>query len=155
MEILGAITALRGAYDLVRIGVDARDDAKVRAAVSDMAERLLDAFEGAMDMSARLDAAGLQIKDLAAKLEDAKKRLEIRESYVLREVGPGVLVYSLKASPGGEAVPHYVCQVCLDEGKRSILQRSPSGQLLYCLAESKHNIRLGGGDGGPRAGIFA
>lgn len=148
--VTAALGSLRTAFDLVKLGVAARDDAKIRDALSAMAERLADANFAALEASERVMAQSALIDDLKTQLRDAQQRVREREDYVLQEVRPGAFVYAFRpkqrageaAQPGNDHVapPHYLCQVCFDDGKKSVLQRSPNGRVLYCKISSAHNV---------------
>ena len=75
------------------------------------------------------------IDDLKTQLRDAQQRVREREDYVLQEVRPGAFVYAFRPKQRAGKLrsratttshrPTISCQVCFDDGKKSVLQRSP------------------------------
>lgn len=143
-EIASALTGATAALNLIKAGIKARDDARVQAALTDMADRLTAATMAALEMSQRMRALDAQIADLAAQLRDAEQRQAQRERYVLRQIRPGLFVRSAKASDDGLTPAHDVCQACFgDSGKViSVLQASPNGSVLRCFINAAHNLRI-------------
>lgn len=142
-----AWASLKAAADMLKIGVDARDDAKVKAATIELREKLFELSGVAMNYVSENAALTLEIaalkltqaKELEAKTAAEDWRRE-RERYALHALASGVLAYAVKPGQEREGEPlHYACQPCLDKHVKSILQ--PQNRLLICPADTRHNIR--------------
>lgn len=149
-EITGALTALRATYELARIGLDARDDAKLRTSIFDMSERLSAAFAAGLAMSEKNIDLMARLHDVESELRELQGRVADRENYVLHEIAPGRFVYRFKPSAETakeRGVPtHHLCQNCLDAGKKSVLRLVTGAEweppVLACAENSGHAITL-------------
>jgi hypothetical protein len=148
MEFAAALTSAKAAFDGLKLAIDARDDAKVKALTLELRERLFAMSDIAMayiEKNAALteELATLKLANAANLQADAEienKRRE-RESYVLHQVAPGAFVYQYKPAVGAPQGPsHYVCQPCFDAGQKSVLQTKGTSTWLYCPTNSSHNI---------------
>lgn len=154
MNIPEALAAAKGAYDLVAIGVAARDDAKVKSALADLQAKLLDALSIAVTQVQSTHALELEVQKLrmeAIKAEarhaELERQLEQRGQYKLTEVDPGTWVREL-VEPAEEKMerPKYFCATCYGEGKEIPLQFIRDDQYgstqLSCPANSAHALYL-------------
>jgi hypothetical protein len=136
MELVTALTALHTGFGLAKVAFDSRDDAKLRSAMNDLSIKLTDAL-----------AKGLEVQTRALELqqenEKLRKQLVDLDAYVLAELRPGVFACAYKSSQGDPTPAHYVCQPCLDTGRKSILQTSTNGLQLLCKVDGGHSLRLG------------
>lgn len=149
MDITMALTAVRGALDVARGALDARDDARVKAALSDMAGRLFDANLAALSVADRAQSLASKLADAAAELRELKDRQAEIEKYVLKECAHGCFVYAPKPSTvalEGRTIPrHYLCQNCFDRGIKSVLRLEPdavTGDYLICAENDRHMVRV-------------
>jgi len=133
---------MKTALELAKAGLEARDDAKIKAGISEMAAKLADANMGAFAMSEHLRAIEAQLRDTTAQLRDLEKVVKKRERYVLREVRKGAYVYAFEPINGDATPVHYQCQICFDSGKNSVLVESLSGNTLHCRIDRIHTIVL-------------
>lgn len=127
-EFTAALGALKGTWDLARVALDARDDAKLRTALSDMAARLLDVQTSALGLADQVSSLQGELLNAQAQLRELQGRLAEREQYVLHELAPGFFVYRfqpLSVPADGRPVPvHHLCQPCFDAGKKGVLRIS-------------------------------
>lgn len=142
MDIPNALASLAALVDIAKTAIDARDDAKLRVALSDMAARLVDAQTDRLDLLDRLERSEAVRRQLELQLQQLRTDREERERYVVLEVRPGAYVRALQPREGLAGAAHHLCHVCFDEGRHSILQRSLDGRLLRCLADARHDITL-------------
>ncbi|MEN9316503.1 MAG: hypothetical protein RIS35_2896 [Pseudomonadota bacterium] len=145
VELSMALTGARALLDTARAAIEARDNAKVQAALSDLQTKLHDATsaalasaERAMDLQTALVAAQRANADLEAKLAD-------RTLYRLHELRPGAFVYAAQRSGEGVDPPqHYICQNCYDKGVKSVLRLQPGGSYFsdqwVCAEAKEHTI---------------
>jgi len=141
-EITFAFTALKTALELAKAGLEARDDAKIKAGIGEMAAKLADANMGALAMSEHLRAIEAELRDTTAKLRDVEKVVKKRERYVLHQVRKGAYVYAFEPINGDATPAHYQCQICFDSGKDSVLAESLNGNTLHCRIDRTHSIVL-------------
>lgn len=142
IEISGALNAMRVAMELAKAGLAARDDSKIKAALSDMAEKFTDANMGALAMSETLVRLRTELSDAIARLADLEKAIQKREAHVLFEVREGAFVYLFDPLPDDETPRHYKCQLCFDSGKESVLSQDVHGHTLHCRINNGHNLVL-------------
>jgi hypothetical protein len=143
MEINTALASARLLLGLAKAGLDARDDAKVKAALADLQEKLYDATSAALSMAEKAAALQTALSDLQREKADLQAKALDRGKYRLEQLRPGAFALASKpADEGGEAPAHYLCQACDGEGFKAILQASPDGSLLRCPREPQHSIKL-------------
>jgi hypothetical protein len=140
MEIAAALSGIKGAIDIAKAALDARDDAKAKAAINDMIGLLLEANTSALAISneARKLSADLDAKTL--ELRELKERQRERENYVLYEVARWRFVYRSQLEPA-----HYLCQNCFDSGVKSVLRHTHYASFedeLVCANNAAHNVAL-------------
>ena len=142
LDITGALASMHAAFELAKVAVEARDDAKVKAALSEMAERFTDANMGALAMSQTLRQLEAELRNATARLADLEKRNKKREAHVMFEVRKGAFVYLFEPLPEDKSPRHYKCQVCFDAGEDSVLVTSTNGRILLCNITKEHSITL-------------
>lgn len=123
MELATALSSARAALDLLQLGLNARDDAKVKAATADLNARISDITERAIGFQERnaalVEATSVQARRIA-ELEQAAMD---RERYVLHELRPGAFAYTLRHVHQGPDHPaHHLCQPCYDKGVKAMLR---------------------------------
>ena len=162
MNIPEALAAAKGAYDLVAIGIAARDDAKVKSALADLQAKLLDALVIATTQVQSTHALELELQKLRmeaikaeARQAELERQLEQRSQYKLTEVAPGKWVRELM-EPTEPAMgnPKYFCATCYGEGKEIPLQFIPNGKYTsshwHCKAKAGHDVYVDSASG-PKA----
>jgi len=143
VEIIGAVQAARTAFGLVKTAIEARDDSKVKAALVDMGERLMDVTMAGTEAASKLSSATMELHELRQKLRDAEARQQERERYVLTEVAKGAYALRFQTREDDVTPAHYACQVCMDSGHRSVMQ---AGELfgvspvLLCPRSKEHTV---------------
>lgn len=148
-----AWASLKAAADVLKIAVEARDDAKIKSATLDLREQLFDMSSVAMDYVSKNADLTLQVAELKlAKAQELQAKAGVedwsreRERYVLHRLPTGTLVYQVDPAVKGPNEPvHYACQSCMDSRVKSILQ--PSGTFLRCPANTDHNIKASDSQG--------
>lgn len=155
MNISEALAAAKGAYDLVAIGIEARDDAKVKSALADLQAKLLDALSMAVTQVQSTHALELEVQKLRmeaiqadARQAELKRQLEQRSQYKLTEIAPGKLVRELvEPTEAQMGNPKYFCATCYGEGREIPLEFSAKDQYgcsqFACNSNSNHTLYLG------------
>lgn len=156
LELSGALTAARSILDVAKIAVDARDDAKLKAALTELQTKLFDATSAALQVAAHASTLQEQLDSVKRELRQIKAQAEERDRYALTEVRPGAYAYMSKAEDGGQSEPaHYLCQPCYDKGIKTVLRHSPQTRAWSaswdCPADKAHQIQLPY-DGTPESG---
>jgi hypothetical protein len=136
------ISSVSATIGLAKVALEARDDAKIRQAISDM-QRLLADANGAL-LTVTNDAFQLQIRanELEAECLRLQQRLDERARYVLREVRPGAFVYAFDPVGDDKTPAHYICQPCSDKGKKVVLRGDVDGDALRCAEDRLHYLVL-------------
>jgi hypothetical protein len=127
MELSTALSGAKTLFEVARAAMDARDDAKLKSAMTELHGKLYDATQAAMESA--FQSAALQEVLLAAQNECAelKRKAAERERYAIAQIpGQGkVYAYARKPTQDGDEEPtHYLCQPCYDKGIKSVLQPS-------------------------------
>lgn len=131
IEITAALTAARSLLQLASDALNARDDAKVRMALSELQSKLFDATSAALAMAEKASSLQSALSESEREKREVKATLEERGSYELHELEPGSFAYASKASAERPGVPqHYLCQPCYDKGIKAVLRFAPGGELM-------------------------
>lgn len=146
IEISVALASLKATIDIARIGIEARDDAKAKHALSAMAGLLFDANMSALALSERTRALDAQLAQATQQLRDLQERVRQQERYVIQELRQGAFVYAYRPLEGDSTPGHYVCQNCFDKGITSVLRLQLGGQhwgeKMVCAEVVAHAIDM-------------
>lgn len=147
MNIPEALSAIKATYDLLSIGVAARDDAKVKNAMSDLLSRLMDASNTALTQIQATHALEMQVQQLRMEAVQAQARqaeleaqLKQRSQYKLTEVATGKWVRELvEPANTSKGSRKYFCATCYGEGREIPLEFVKADQYgspqLLCLSK--------------------
>lgn len=128
------------ALDLLRGGLRARDDAKINAATADIAQRLLDIQQVALQAQERVATLMLSEGELRRRLAELEQRQRERDDYALHEIRPGAFAYALQQAVAGVNTPqHYLCQPCFDDGLKRVLRFERAGDYFPAKWTCMHN----------------
>ena len=144
IDIATALASIQTTVDLIKAGIEARDQGKVRAAVADLSARYADLSMAALALSEKLRAVDASLAQLERENRELRKQLEERLAYKLYEVKPGLFCYRFEPSADSEEPAHYLCQPCYDKGVKSVMRQvrfmgeserlnCPSGQQAHTL----------------------
>lgn len=145
IEIGPALTSAAALLGIARGALDARDDAKVREALTEMQQRLLDAMSGALDMASKAAAFQEAAREAQDELRVLKAKAEERDAYTLAEIRSGAYAYARKNPDGGDhhKAP-YFCQPCYDNGVKAILRlvsaKVAADARWECPTEKQHGF---------------
>ncbi|QQB47833.1 hypothetical protein [Delftia acidovorans] len=155
MNIPELLVAAKGAYELVAVGIAARDDAKVSEAMSELRQKLWDASAMGFSQMEKLHGLEFEAQALRMKLanaerglEDLKRQIADDAKYDLAEIpiGKWVQVRIEDAEKPVERRPNF-CSSCHSAGRKTPLQYKEATvsepSRLYCPVESKHSIYFG------------
>lgn len=128
--ISAAIGSIKAAKDIGAGLLGVRDWNLVAEQVTRVNTELLKAQDALFAHKTQILGLQQQLLDTAQELAIAKETLAQRDSYALVELSPGRFAYRMNLPPklGGPGDPgpaqrtHYVCQACLDNGRKVVLQ---------------------------------
>jgi hypothetical protein len=134
---------------LAKGALDARDDAKVRGALSDLQMKLFDAMSAALAIAEKATSLQSALSKVEAEKADLEAKLKDRASYELCEITPGAFAYAPKPAADAGGVPrHYLCQACHDKGVTAMLRHTPPSVGMdarwVCPEEPGHGIIANG-----------
>ncbi len=146
MELASALATASATFELLKVAVNARDDAKVRAAVGEMASKLSEAYISGLASVERQHALAARVRELEDKCRVLEAQAMERESLTEAEVRPGVYAYARKPAQEGEQPnPPYFCQPCYDTGIKAVLRAETlafHGKQLVCPNNERHTLSL-------------
>jgi len=155
MNITEALTAIKATYDLLSVSVAARDDAKIKIAMSDLLSRLVDASNTALTQIQATHTLEMEVQQLRVQAIQAQARhaeleaqLKQRSQYKLTEVAPGKWVRELmEPADAPKGTPKYFCATCYGEGREIPLEfvkadQYGNSQLLCAAASHAHTLQV-------------
>lgn len=123
MEITAALSSARTLLGLAKTAVDVRDDAKLKAALAGLQDKLYDATSAALVMAQTAAALQLQLSQTQQVQRELEAKLLDRTMYRLDQLRPGAFAYRAQPDlnrPGD--MEHCICQPCFDAGIKAVLQ---------------------------------
>lgn len=145
MEIAAALSGIKGAIDLAKAAVDARDDAKAKEAINGMIGLLLEANISALAMSDEARRLSADLDAASRELREVRQRQGERDQYRLQQIARGRYVYDF-VGDGGGTPGHYLCQNCFDTGIKSVLRLDPGrdgfADEWVCANNREHMVRM-------------
>lgn len=125
IEIGAALSSARALLNIATAAIEARDDAKLKAALIDLNSKLMDASLVALNTIGK--SAELQAALHVAQREkaDLQRQIDERSRYTLAKISEDREVFAYVSQPaqeGDDAPPHYLCQLCYDKGVKAVLQ---------------------------------
>jgi cell division protein FtsB len=143
MELMAAMSALSSALGLAKTAIEARDEAKLDAALADINTKHLALSMAGLQLAEALSACQAAKSELERENRDLHSKIADRKRYLLHELAPGQIAY--RSAPDGESAEpeHYLCQVCYDKGVKSVLHVVHDGMLgtaYECLADKTHTF---------------
>lgn len=127
-EIAGALTALKGASELIKNIIGVRDALMTQEQVFDLQRHIIAAQTSAIEAQAAQTALQDEIRDLRAAISRLEAWNVDAERYSLYQHPSGGFTYKLKeGADRGEPV-HHLCSTCFERKIKSVLhqaQRNP------------------------------
>ncbi|MGL6245683.1 hypothetical protein [Pseudomonas sp.] len=143
MEITAALSSLSAAIGLVKSASDARDEAKINTAMSEVNRRYFELSMAAIELVEKCNALLCTNADIQTQLSELQRKARERENYLLHEVAPGRFAYRFNPTNDTGDAPHYVCQTCQDKDIKSVLHvtnDSMLGTTYQCLNCKDHTF---------------
>lgn len=144
MELGAAMGAFSAVFDIAKTALEARDEGKINAALSELNRKHLDLSTAALQLQEKLVALQAALSELQSENTELRAKANDRAHYVLHAVSPGRFVYRNTPDPERPDIPaHYLCQTCYDQGIKSVLHvihDNMVGTAFECLADKKHTF---------------
>jgi hypothetical protein len=123
--IADAITALKGAADIVQTIKGMREATAIRTQIIDLQSKIIEANNRALAAQDERTTLLERISSLKTEVAGLKAWGAEREQYQPKNVGDGGVAYMLKPEARGTEQPHWLCPTCYAEGKKAFFQ--PTG----------------------------
>ena len=123
-SIVAAIKGLQAAGDIAKAMLELRETSAIQGKVIQLQSAILSAQQSAI--TAQSDQFSLleQVRGLEAELAKAKDWEHQKQRYALDSPFTGSALYALKKEMSNGEPAHYLCSVCFENGKRSIMQNA-------------------------------
>ncbi|WP_186187896.1 hypothetical protein [Burkholderia gladioli] len=139
-SIVSGLTGAQAALDVLGKIAGFRDDAKVKAATAEMAQKLasaglatIQASQAFMELSEKNGALQDENQVLRQQLAEAQVQAENDSRYRLVELGGQQFAYLFEPPEGDPTPRHYLCARCRAEKKNSVLQGHGRPGNLKCV----------------------
>lgn len=143
MDLISALGALKQTFDVIKTGVEIRDDNKVKVGISDFADKYITLQSTAMRIQQENMEMLERIRQSEAKCQELETNAAEKAKYELHEFKPGVFAYKYNQNDKPE---HYVCQNCFDKGIKSVLRYEGEGEWYgasyNCAENEKHKLSV-------------
>lgn len=129
VEITAAMSAIKETTALAKVISNAKTQAEINSAVSDMVSKLMSVQRECMsliELARFYQEEAVTLKAKIAEFEDFKSQTE---GYVLNQLDSGTFVYSKNESVNGMQIAVHLCPKCFTQKIVSILQ--PTGEVGY------------------------
>lgn len=121
-EFTAAMSAIKETASLAKVISDAKTEAEVNAAVSDMVSKLTSVQRECMSLIELVRFYQEEAVSLKAKIAEFEDFKTHTEGYALNKLDSGSLVYSKKEAVGDAEVVVHLCPHCFIKKQVSILQ---------------------------------
>lgn len=116
--------SLQAASKLAKALIGLRDTAMIDAKVIELRDHLIEAQGSTMQSQTEQSALIQEVRDLKQQIMDLEKWEEEKQRYQLIEPWSGCFVYALKESSKQTDPPHWICEHCYQDARKSTLQNS-------------------------------
>jgi len=135
--IQGAVMSLKAAGDIAKGLLHLQSLAEVQTKVIELQSAILAAQSGALAAQSQQSTMIQRVRDLEEEIAHVKAWEEQKQRYQLIEPWNGCFVYALKELCKGTEIPHWICEHCYQDGRKSIIQNgekwdSHTIQLIKC-----------------------
>ena len=134
-EASAIFASLKATIEIVRGLKSSYDASTITQVQSDILDQLLTTQMDALTLQEKHLAVINEKEELAKKLVQFEQWEKIESEYELKEIRPGMLVYSSKNYQQSKIPTHWLCTQCWEDRKKSILQASQhneSGGVYVC-----------------------
>lgn len=119
-----AIASLQASFQIVQALIGLRDTAMIETKVIELRDHLIQVQSSTLQ--AQMDQSTLiqRVRDLEEELMRIRAWEEEKQRYQLIAPWAGCFVYALKESSKGTEPPHWICEHCYQEGRKSLIHNS-------------------------------
>lgn len=121
MSIQGAILSLKTATDIAKGFLHLQSMAEVQGKVIDLQSAILAAQSSALAAQSEQSSMIQQVRQLEEEIANIKAWEGEKQRYQLITPWSGCFVYALKELSKGTEPPHWICEHCYQEGRKSLL----------------------------------
>ncbi|MBR8654220.1 hypothetical protein KDH83_13040 [Achromobacter sp. Marseille-Q0513] len=143
-ELSGALSALRGTFDLANLAIEVRDGNRLNEAKLAMNERLIDVTSSALALQEKQAALVQEKQALEAQIGDLKRKIGDLEAwdrgleqYERTQTQGGAIAYVDKSTRESPSGPVYLCANCINDRKKTFLQPDKNRFWLECPTHGK------------------
>ena len=122
--IQGTVTSLKAASDIVKGFLQLKSVSDVQGKVIELQSTILAAQSSALAAHSEQSAMIQRIRDLEEEVAHIKAWEETQQRYQLIAPWDGCYVYALKESCKGTEPPHWICEHCYQDGRKSLLHNA-------------------------------
>ena len=133
--IQGAISGLQTAGQLAKALHELSTSIDIKTKVIDLQASIMSAQQSALAAQSDQFSMIQRVRELEEEIARVKAWEEEKHRYQLFSPWRGCFVYALKESSKGTEPPHWVCEHCYQDGRKSILQqvKERNGKLLHVM----------------------
>jgi Zn finger protein HypA/HybF involved in hydrogenase expression len=131
-EFIAAIQSAKALGELIKAAHGLSNHLELLTAVNDVQEKLSQALVLNLESAEKQAALSDRIRELEKQIDEMKDWKSQMERYMLFEFPTGTFAYSIKPGMEQDEPFHYLCQNCVSNRQKSILQ--PQGRCLKCHA---------------------
>ena len=131
IAIAAALSSLKAAKDIAEAMIGIRDTMAFQQKQIEFQSKLIDANNAAFAAQEERFAILERIRSLEKEIADLKEWETEKKNYELQAVATGAFARVLKKEMQSAEPIHWICTQCYDDGKRSVLQRSPHDPATY------------------------
>jgi hypothetical protein len=121
--IQDAIAGLNTAANIAKGFLKLKSLADVQGKVIELQSSILAAQSSALAAQSEQSSMLQTISRLKDEIARVKAWAETKQRYQLHSFYPGLFAYALKKESGTSEPPHWICEKCYEDGRKSILQR--------------------------------
>jgi hypothetical protein len=154
-EISGAIAIATAGFELLKVALAAKNEAQIRAATTDLAERLLQANNAAIAATDKISTLQADLAKMTQEAETLRAKLAQKQAYEPYEISPGMLVLRHKRGEQDTTPLHYVCAACASTDVMTPLQHRHDGNVLVCPNNPAHNLYPNGEPQPAQRGVIS
>ena len=141
-EITGALAGIKSAGAIIKFVLSEAKEFAIREKVMELQGIMIDLQGVLLGLQDRLftlqqENAALHetIKEKEAEIAEKENWKDTETRYKLTDIGFGAKAYAYKGTVGDDTPAHYICPICYEKRKKSILQAVGcfGGQTLKCF----------------------
>lgn len=119
-----AIANLQSAGRLAKALMGLRDQAMIDANVIELRDNVIEAQSSIFQAQAQQTSLIQRVNELEQELMRFEKWEEEKQRYQLIQPWLGCFVYALKGASKGAEPPHWICEHCYQDGRKSLIHNS-------------------------------